>query len=141
MQGPFPPTIAFGITPEIDGNFDDKELYELYNAPDMQYFSENDEPNPINIDFYPIHIQPNYLITTSYGENIPWQNEEIYGLWEKQVFDTYLRVCKRLMHFDFSKSFTKTENFLVMARDFEQCNENDFYKELSFYKEEKNFSE
>jgi hypothetical protein len=137
LQEPFPPTIAFGVTTEIEGNFEDKELYELYNAPDMQYFSENDGHNSINIDFHPVAIQPNYLITTSYGENIPWQNKEASGLWEKQVFDTYLRVCKRLMHFDFSKSFTKTENFLVMARDFEQCNEEDFHKELSVYKEEK----
>lgn len=134
MQGPFPPTIAFGITSEIEGNFEDKELYELYNAPDMQYFSENDEPNPIDIDFYPIEIQSHYLITTSYGEKISMQDDQAFELWEKQVFDTYLRVCKRLMHFDFSKSFTKSENFLVMARDFEKCNEEDFYKEMQHYK-------
>lgn len=137
MQAPFPPTIAFGITSEIEGDFQDKELYELYNSPDMKYFSENEEPNAINIDFYPVAIQPNYLITTSYGENIPWQDEEAYALWEKQVFDTYLRVCKRLMHFDFSKSFTKTENFLVMARDFEKCNEVDFYQSMQHYKTKK----
>ncbi|PXY41324.1 hypothetical protein DMB65_07935 [Flavobacterium cheongpyeongense] len=133
MQGPFPPTIAFGITSEVEGNFEDKELYELYNAPDMRYFSENDEPNPINIDFYPVDIQSSYLIANSYGENIPWQNEEACELWEKQIFDTYLRICKRLMHFDFSKSFAKTENFLVMARDFEQCNEEDFYQNMLYY--------
>jgi hypothetical protein len=134
MQGPFPPTIAFGITSEIEGKFEDKELYELYNAPDMQYFSENDDPNPIDIDFYPADIQSSYLFTTSYGEKIPFQDEEACELWEKQVFDTYLRVCKRLMHFDFSESFTKAENFLVMARDFEKCNEEDFYKEVQGYK-------
>jgi hypothetical protein len=133
MQEPFPPTIAFGITTEIDGKFEDKELYELYNAPGMKYFSENDKPNLVNIDFYPAAIQPNYLVVTSYSENIPWQDEEACRVWEKQVFDTYLRVCKRLMHFDFSKSFTKTENFLVMARDFEQCNEEDFYQNMLLY--------
>lgn len=129
MQGPFPPTIAFGIAPEIDGNFEDKELYELYNAPDMKYFSENDDPNAVNIDFYPLGIQSEYLAANSYGEKI-WQDEKACEIWEKQVFDTYLRVCKRLMYFDFSESFIKTENFLVMARDFEQCNEEDFYKNI-----------
>ncbi|WP_417941361.1 hypothetical protein [Flavobacterium sp. RS13.1] len=137
MQGPFPPTIAFGITSEVEGNFEDKELYELYYAPDMIYFSENEEPNLVDINFYPVNIQPFYLITTSYGENIPWQDEEACRIWEKQVFDTYLRVCKRLMHFDFSKSFTKTENFLVMARDFEQCNEDDFYQNMLLYRTKK----
>lgn len=134
MQGPFPPTLAFGVTSDFEGDFEDQELYELYNAPDMQYFSENDDPNPIKIDFYPIEIQSDYLITTSHGEKIPWQDEEASNAWEQQVFDTYLRVCQRLMHFDFSKCFTKTENFLVMARDFEQCNEEDFYKKMKHFK-------
>ena len=76
------------------------------------------------------------MTTTSYGEKIPWQDEEASNVWKQQVFDTYLRVCQRLMHFDFSKSFTQTENFLVMARDFEQCNEEDFYKKMKEFKKE-----
>ncbi|RZJ53136.1 MAG: hypothetical protein EOO44_09505 [Flavobacterium sp.] len=135
MQGPFPPTIAFGVASEIEGNFEDQELYQLYNAPDMKYFSE-DESDIINIDFYPIEIQSDYLMTDVYGENISWENEEAFEEWEKQVFETYLKVCKRLMHFDFSKSFTKTEQFLVMARDFEDCNEEKFYKKMKRYKKE-----
>ncbi|PWB27642.1 hypothetical protein [Flavobacterium sp. HTF] len=136
MQGPFPPTIAFGAASEITGNFEDQELYQLYNAPDMQYFSEGDEDDVIPIDLYPIAIQPDYLATDTYGENISWEDEEATNKWEQQVFDTYLKVCKRLMHFDFSKSFPKTEHFLVMARDFEACNEDKFYKELQRYKKE-----
>ncbi|PJJ08630.1 hypothetical protein CLU83_1916 [Flavobacterium sp. 1] len=139
MQGPFPPTIAFGVASEIDGNFEDKELYELYNAPDMRYFSENEEPNSIAIDFYPIEIQSNYMVTNAHGEKIPWQDDEACEVWARQVMETYMKVCKRLMYFDFSKSFIKTDYFLIMARDFEQCNEAVFYKELSAYKKENGF--
>lgn len=137
MQGPFPPTIAFGVTTELDGKFEDLELYELYNAPDMQYFSENDEPNPVNIDFYQLEIEPNYLACDIHGDTISWEDEEESELWAQQVKDTYLRVCKRLMHYDFSSCFTKSKEFLVMARDFEQCNEEEFYQELSEYKKER----
>lgn len=137
MQGPFPPTLAFGVASEINGKFEDNELYELYNAPDMRYFSENDEPNPIKIDFYPMDIQSCYLVTDAYNEKIPWENDAESEKWEEQVKNTYLNVCKRLMHYDFSASFQKTEHFLVMARDFEQCNEEEYYEILSAYKKEK----
>lgn len=105
----------------------------------MRYFSENDEPNPIVIDFYPVEIQSNYLVTNVHGEKIPWQDEEACDVWARQVMETYMKVCKRLMYFDFSKSFIKTDYFLVMARDFEQCNEAVFYTALSAYKKENSF--
>jgi|GEM_PF-1699117 len=137
MQGPFPPTIAFGVASEIEGTFEDHAPCELYNAPDMRYFSEHDKPRLVNIDFYPEDIQSAYLITTAHSTNIPWQDEEASETWEQQVKDVYLRVCKRLMHFDFSSSFTKTAHFLVMARDFEQCNEEELFEEMMKYKREK----
>jgi len=137
MQGPFPPTIAFGLASEISGKFEDNELYELYNAPDMEYFSENDEPNSVQIDFYPMEIQTHYLAVDSYNENMPWDNVEMSEEWESKVKQTYTNVCKRLMHYDFSMAFQKTEYFLVMARDFEQCNEEEFYEVLSKYKKAK----
>jgi hypothetical protein len=137
IQGPFPPTLAIGLASELQGRFEDQEPYELYNAPDMQYFSEHDEPNPLAIDFYPLDIQSEYLAATAYGEGISWRDEEAAEAWAQQVKEVYLRVCKRLMHFDFSTSFVRTENFLVMARDFEQCNEEEFFEALQHYKKEK----
>ncbi|WP_348799744.1 hypothetical protein [Flavobacterium adhaerens] len=134
MHEPFPPTLGFGVESDLEANVEDYELWELYSAADMRYFSENDAPNPITIDFYPIEIQSNYLMVSSYGKKIPWQDEEANNKWKQQIFDTYLRVCKRLMHFDFSKSFTKSEKFLVMARDYEECNEEEFYKNILEYK-------
>ncbi len=138
LQGPFPPTLAIGLASEIEGAFEDHAAYELYNAPDMQYFSEHDEESDtLEIDFYPLYIQSAYLTTTAYGENISWEDEETTSLWAQQVKDVYLRVCKRLMHFDFSSSFVRSEHFLVMARDFEQCNEEEFFGEMMKYKKEK----
>lgn len=137
MQGPFPPTIAFGTISDIDEEFENKKLYELYNAPDMKYFSEQDGQCASNIDFYPEEIQANYLAIDNYTEKTVSAADEVFVLWENQIFETYLKVCKRLMHFDFSKSFTPTEHFLVMARDFDQGNEEAFYKKMQDYKKTK----
>lgn len=132
MQGPFPPAIGIGVTSDIVGNLEDNELYELYNAPDMQYFSE---AGSISIDLYTTKLAPTYLFLDRKFDIMKTSNAALL-LWEEQVHQIYLRVCKRLMHFDFSACFPKTDHFLILAKDFEACNEAEYYAEMNAYKEE-----
>ncbi|GAA5038180.1 hypothetical protein GCM10011506_35090 [Marivirga lumbricoides] len=131
MQHPFPPTVALGLVSELEDDFEQVEIWQRYNAPDMHYFSEDDS---LKVDLYSETIQSAYLFTDKYTEDISWNDEDQHEAWEKEVFQVYLNVCKRLLHFDFSACFPKSPHFLVMAREFEQCNEEDFYKQLSAYK-------
>lgn len=131
MQHPFPPTVALGLISDLDDDFEKVEVWQHYNAPDMQYFSEDES---LNIDLYSEMIQSAYLYTDKYTDNINWNDDETHKAWSEEVFETYLNICKRLMHFDFSSSFPKSPHFLVMAREFEECNEEKFYELLSDYK-------
>jgi hypothetical protein len=131
MQNPFPPTLAIGLVSEIEENLKEEELIVHYNAPDMHYFSEDET---IDVDFYPLEIQSDYLKTSEISNRIGWNDEDAFDEWNQQVFNLYLKVCKRLMHYDFSKSFQKSDNFLVIARDFEACNEEEFSAALIEYK-------
>ena len=135
MQHPFPPTVALGLESELEDEFEKTELWELYNAPDMHYFSER-EDDVLPIDFHAEEIQSSFLYTDKYTEGLHWDDERAHETWASEVFEVYLRVCKRLMHMNFSMAFTKSPNFLIMAKEFEQCNEEDFYKLLSTYKKE-----
>lgn len=131
MQHPFPPTVALGLVSELEDDFEKVEIWQRYNAPDMHYFSEDDS---LRIDLYSENIQSAYLFTDKYTEDLSWNDDGAHKAWGQEVFEVYLNVCKRLMHNDFSGSFPKTPDFLVMAREFEECNEEDFYKQLSEYK-------
>lgn len=130
MQGAFPPTVGIGVLSDIDGDINDRELYEIYNAPDMQYFSEDGN---LDIDLYTPELEEAYLFYNR-TYNIDKVPEQHYAAWEEQIKAIYLRVCKRLTHFDFSASFSKTENFLVVAKDFEECNEEFYHQEMLAYK-------
>lgn len=129
LQHPFPPTIGIGVESEMKENM---EIYELYNAPDMQYFSESDT---IDIDLYTFNLEEAYLFVDRAYDNMKLSDEE-YENMSHQVREVYLRICKRLIHMNFDKSFTKTENFLVLARDFEACNEEEYFEEMNGYKKE-----
>ncbi|UII31500.1 hypothetical protein LVD17_24715 [Fulvivirga ulvae] len=133
MQGPFPPTIAIGLESEIDAPWDETKIHEYYNAPDMQYFSEEDT---LPVDLYSEELEKAYIF---FNQNYDIMNltDEEFDLWEDQVKQLYLRVCKRIMHMDFSMSFQKSDRFLVMAKDFEACNEEYYYNEMMKYKKEK----
>ncbi|MBL6449950.1 hypothetical protein JMN32_26795 [Fulvivirga sp. 29W222] len=133
MQGPFPPTVAIGLESEIDGTWDESNIGEYYNAPDMHYFSEADT---LPIDLYSEELEKSYIFFDQ-NYDIMDLNVEEFDQWETQVKEIYLRVCKRIIHMDFSMSFKKTDNFLVIARDFEACNEEYYYQEMMEYKREK----
>jgi hypothetical protein len=130
LQHPFPPTIGIGVESEMKENM---ELYELYNAPDMQYFSEGDN---LDIDLYPSALEDAYLFIDRVYDNMKLSDEE-YEKMSQRVKEVYLKICKRLMHMNFDKSFAKTHNFLVLARDFEACNEGEYFIEMNDYKKEK----
>ncbi|WP_375578524.1 hypothetical protein ABWH96_16055 [Marivirga tractuosa] len=133
MQFPFPPTVALGLVSELEDDFEKVEIWQRYNAPDMHYFSEGEN---LSIDIYTETIQSAYLFCDNYTENIQWDDEEAHKAWAEEVFEIYLNICKRLMHFNFSSSFPKSPHFLVMAREFEQCNDEKFYELLSEYKKD-----
>lgn len=127
LQGPFPPTIGIGLASEQEQYRNNEEPWMCYNAPDMLYFSgrDADELGAIAIDLYGIEIQDAYkLVDRTYEEG------EDLGALQKSVYDTYLKVIKRLSDCDFSASFTKTGSFVVMARDFDECNEEQFYRDM-----------
>jgi hypothetical protein len=126
LQGPFPPTIGIGLASEQE-QYRNEEPWMCYNAPDMLYFSERyeDEPGAIDIDLYDVEIQEAYRLV----DRIYEEGEDLDGL-QKRVYDTYLTVIKRLSDCDFSPSFTKTDSFMVMARDYDECNEEQFYRDM-----------
>lgn len=135
MQHPFPPTVALGLESELEREFEKMEPWELYNAPDMHYFSER-EDDVLPIDLHAEEIQSSFLYTDKYTEGLHWDDDGAHEAWAAEVFEVYLKVCKRLIHMDFSMAFPKSPHFLVMAKEFEQCNDEDFYKLLSTYKKE-----
>ncbi len=131
LQAPFPPTIGIGLASEQEQYSSDEPLM-CYNAPDMFYFSEryDDEPGAIDIDLYDDEIQEAYRLVDRVYEG----GKDLAGL-QKSVYDTYLKVIKRLSACDFSPSFTQTDSFLVMARDYDECNEDQFYKDMLAFKQ------
>lgn len=133
MQGPFPPTVAIGLESEIEGPWDEAKIYNYYNAPDMHYFSEGDT---LPVDLYLEELEKAYIFIDQNYDIMNLTDEE-FRQWEEQVKQLYLRVCKRIMHMDFSMSFQKTNGFLVIARDFEACNEEDCYHTMMTYRKEK----
>ncbi len=136
MQHPFPPTLALDYKPA------DEEIdypLEIYNAPDMRYFSEES----LNID---LHSEHGVLYDTlnSHLEELYDQSSEIdegeegqYAISEKMVFEAYCEICRELKKSipAMKKKFQVSKGFHVIARDFEQCNEIDFIKELFSTKE------
>ena len=133
MQGPFPPTVAMGLESEVEGVWDEAKIHEYYNAPEMHYFSET---GMLPIDLYSEELEKAYIF---FNQNYDIMNltDQEFNHWEEQVKQLYLRVCKRIIHMDFSMSFIKTDNFLVIAKDFEASNEEDYYQEMMKYKKEK----
>lgn len=129
MQGAFPPTIGIGVLSDVAGDINHVNLVDYYNAPDMQYFSES---GTLEIDLFTPVLEEAYLF---YDRTFDFHqsSESDYSKWSDTVRELYLRVCKRLMHIDFSNSFSKTDNFLVLARDFEACNEEEYYQEMLAY--------
>ena len=124
--------MGIGVVADLDGEILEDELHERYNAPDMRYFSEDDT---IAIDLFTPALEEAYLFYNRVY-NIDAISDEDFTTWEEQTKALYLRICKRLMHFDFSGSFTKADGFLVVARDFEACNEEEYHNEMQTYKQE-----
>lgn len=133
MQGPFPPVVALGLESEVEGVWDETKIHEYYNAPEMHYFSET---GMLPIDLYSEELEKAYIF---FNQNYDIMNltDQEFDRWEEQIKQLYLRVCKRIIHMDFSMSFIKANNFLVIAKDFEASNEEECYREMMKYKKEK----
>lgn len=116
IQGPFPPTVGLGQTTEIERYLkDDEHPLAYYNNPDMEYFSEAGIPA---IDFY---AQDRALYDDI---NAQLLNNYQYKEYKVIVFDAYVDICKKLNRSrKFKTFFPVSDNFHVIARDFEECNE------------------
>ncbi|WP_103072684.1 hypothetical protein [Aquimarina sediminis] len=132
MQGVFPPTIAIGLEKErgAEKTLGNYEIWDHYNAPDMYYFSEDET---LDVNYYDEKIQREYLFVDQINSRVKSKD---FSDWKNKVLETYLRIAKRLMHMDFSGCFEKTNDFLIMVRDFEEYNNEECFTVLKKYKEE-----
>lgn len=137
IQAAFPPVIGIGVESDIKGNIRDKSIEEIYNAPEMQYFTEDET---LAIDINEEKIQYAYLFYQRAYENRKFKGES-FEYWEDSVKQVYLNVIKRLMKVDFFPSFTKADNFLVLAKDYDAWNVEEFYNEMIEFRNEMNESE
>ena len=151
LQHPFPPTLAMDYRPADD---DIDYPLEIYNAPDMRYFSEEG----LGIDLHSEHAALYNTLNSrleelrdqghdqshdqshdeshdeprEIDEDLDIDHEDQYSIPEKMVFEAYCEICRELKKRipAMEKKFQVSGDFHVIARDFEQCNEFDFIKEL-----------
>lgn len=120
LQTPFPPTMALGKTAEFDDCSANGELLSFYNAPDLEYFSEEDS---LVINFIGESIYSelnNRLLAELEDDNL-----------EETVFSFYLNLIKSLKRNRKIKQILSLhKNYHVVARDFEQSNEIDFLRSV-----------
>ncbi|VAW72314.1 hypothetical protein MNBD_GAMMA10-372 [hydrothermal vent metagenome] len=123
MQHPFPPTFALDSQPVL--NEGDYPL-GMYNAPDMQYFSEEDLVVDFDNDSV-LYDSINSQLNALYDDS-----DEAYEQTANRVFNAYAEICRELNKRmpKFVKKIKLSDEFHVLARDFEQCNELDFIKVL-----------
>lgn len=129
MQEAFPPSVSIGVTSDHSG---DAGLNEKYNAPAMRYYTEEET---LDINLREEKLQYAYLFYNRAYAYKKYRGELFY-YWEKKVKEVYLNVCKRLMRVDFSSSFGRTDDFLVLANDYDSRNLQEFYEEMLDYKSE-----
>lgn len=123
LQTPFPPSIAFAQTTEIaEMEKEGARKLELYNASDLFYYSEDDNPF---IDLWGKGGAVFNLLNVRLLET--YNYEEL-----KQVcFDFYLDLCRIFIRKRSLKNLIPVSpDFHVTARDLETCNEWDFLQRL-----------
>jgi hypothetical protein len=130
MPEAFPPELAIGITPDLEGPYETLALHQLYNTPDLRYsYGEHALP----VELYEEHMQYLYLFYYR-AYNFKEYKRETFEYWNSQVREVYLNVCKRLMDTDFSASFKTSEHYLVMARGDVHDDTEYYYKRMKEYK-------
>lgn len=134
MPEAFPPELAIGVVPDLEGPFETLQLHQLYNTPDMRYaYGEHTLP----VDLYEEHMQYLYLFYYR-AYNYKEYNRETFEYWNNQIRQIYVNVCKRLMNTDFSASFKTAEHYLVMARGDVHDDTKYYFDQMSEYKRENN---
>ncbi|MCX2681961.1 hypothetical protein OOZ15_18565 [Galbibacter sp. EGI 63066] len=126
VQGPFPPAVAIGLESEYDEEC-------LLGAADLRYFSED---GTLPLDLYTPEIEEAEVFVRQKRDMMKLSEEE-YEAWEEELKAFYLRVCKRIFHMNFSKSFTKTDHFIVYANDIDAWNAEEYIAEMRAYTAEK----
>ena len=58
MPEAFPPELAIGVVPDLPGPFETLQLHELYNTPDLRYYSDE---NTLPVNLYEEKMQYLYL--------------------------------------------------------------------------------
>ncbi len=123
LQSPFPPTVAFAQTAELlAAREEGLHPLSVYNAPDLEYFSEYDKPV---IDFY----HNGEALFHEVNSRLLADCE--YEKYKQMTFDAYYEISETLREIILSGSLIPlAEGFHVTARDFEECNEWDYLEKL-----------
>ncbi len=132
MPEAFPPELAIGVVPDLEGPWETLKIHQKYNTPDLRYYYYSDE-DKVLIDLYDEEIQ--YLFLLYYrGYNYFKYERLTFEYWDEKVKQVYLNICQRLMHVDFSISFNRSEHFLVLARGSGYYDADYFYYQMRDYK-------
>jgi hypothetical protein len=130
MPEAFPPHLAIGVTPDLEGPYETLKLYQLYNTPDLRYAYEE---NALRVDLYEEEMQYKYLFYYRAYDFKEYKREK-FEYWNDQVRQVYVNVCKRLMHADFSTCFNISEHYLVIARGDVHDDTEYYYERMKAYK-------
>lgn len=130
MPHAFPPEIAIAVLPDINGDFDLLQPYELYNTPRMRYYSGE---NNFMVDLYEEKMEYVYLQYSRAYDYFKY-NKETFEYWNKQIRHVYVNICKRIMNTDLSSSFKISKNYLVMARGDVHDDTEYYYEQMKAYK-------
>ncbi len=130
MPEAFPPELAIGVVPDLPGPFETLQLHELYNTPDLRYYSDE---NTLPVNLYEEKMQYLYLQYYRAYDFFKY-NKETFEYWDEIIKQVYLGVCKRLMEEDFSKAFRISKDYLVVAREANSYDVKYFYERMKEYK-------
>lgn len=136
MQGPFPPTLAFAQSKEVNKLVDEHPLAWL-NAPDLELFTEISSAEGDSL-YQQINGRIAALTDLEYQQSLESDGDDEddrYGssqsATEKLIFAFYVKLCKSLkLKLRQLNDLNLIPQFYVCARDFEQCNEVDFLQAI-----------
>ena len=134
MPEAFPPELCIGVVSDLESPFEELNLSQLYFSGGCRYESYE---GTLPVDLYEEKMQEFYLLYYRAYDQKEYK-KQTFEYWDERIKQLYLKVCQRLMHVDFSPSFTTSKQFLVLAKEGSNFDVEYSHEHMFAYKKEQN---